>query len=46
MTKAVTMDVDDDGLIDNSGFADQTFDTWIVTGARLVSSPRVLAHGL
>ena len=27
-------DVDGDGLIDNDGFADQTYDAWAVTGAR------------
>jgi non-lysosomal glucosylceramidase len=27
-------DVDGDGLVDNGGFADQTYDAWTVTGAR------------
>ena len=31
---ALRWDVDDDGLIDNAGFADQTFDAWTMTGAR------------
>ncbi|XP_072050997.1 non-lysosomal glucosylceramidase-like [Amphiura filiformis] len=26
-------DIDDDGIIDNSGFPDQTYDAWTVTGA-------------
>lgn len=30
-------DVDGDGLIDNGGFADQTYDAWTVVGARHVS---------
>lgn len=29
-------DLDGDGLIENSGFADQTYDGWTVTGPRLV----------
>ncbi|XP_066273530.1 non-lysosomal glucosylceramidase-like isoform X1 [Branchiostoma lanceolatum] len=33
MTKALTWDTDQDGMIDNSGAADQTYDAWIVTGA-------------
>ncbi|XP_019619561.1 PREDICTED: LOW QUALITY PROTEIN: non-lysosomal glucosylceramidase-like [Branchiostoma belcheri] len=33
MTKALTWDTDEDGMIDNSGAADQTYDAWIVTGA-------------
>ncbi|XP_028416084.1 non-lysosomal glucosylceramidase-like [Dendronephthya gigantea] len=33
MAKAVSQDSDGDGLIDNSGFADQTYDAWIVSGA-------------
>jgi len=31
-----TQDVDGDGIIDNSGFADQTYDAWTVLGARLI----------
>ena len=34
MSTATGQDSDCDGLIDNSGFADQTFDCWVVTGAR------------
>ncbi len=34
MSTATGQDTDCDGLIDNSGFADQTFDCWVVTGAR------------
>ncbi|KAK3097227.1 hypothetical protein FSP39_007733 [Pinctada imbricata] len=30
---ALRWDVDDDGLIDNAGFADQTFDAWTMAGA-------------
>ncbi|XP_046855881.1 non-lysosomal glucosylceramidase-like isoform X2 [Xenia sp. Carnegie-2017] len=32
MAKAVSQDSDGDGLIDNSGFADQTYDAWVVSG--------------
>ncbi|XP_049963211.1 non-lysosomal glucosylceramidase [Schistocerca serialis cubense] len=32
MNKALTWDEDNDGLIENSGFADQTFDAWIMKG--------------
>ncbi|PVD19748.1 hypothetical protein C0Q70_20239 [Pomacea canaliculata] len=31
--KAMTWDRDGDGLIENSGFADQTFDAWVMSGA-------------
>ena len=34
METAKKWDVDDDGIIDNGGFADQTFDAWTMTGAR------------
>jgi non-lysosomal glucosylceramidase len=34
MLKSLAWDVDGDGLIENSGSADQTYDTWIMTGAR------------
>jgi non-lysosomal glucosylceramidase len=34
MKKSLRWDVDGDGIIDNGGFADQTFDAWTVTGAR------------
>jgi uncharacterized protein (DUF608 family) len=27
-------DIDGDGLVDNGGFADQTYDAWTVVGAR------------
>lgn len=27
-------DVDGDGCIENSGFADQTYDVWVMTGTR------------
>lgn len=27
-------DVDGDGIIDNGGYADQTFDAWVMKGAR------------
>ena len=37
MSTATGQDSDCDGLIDNSGFADQTFDCWVVTGARYLS---------
>jgi non-lysosomal glucosylceramidase len=36
MKKCLRWDVDGDGIIDNSGFADQTFDAWTATGARCV----------
>lgn len=29
-----THDTNGDGLIDNGGFADQTYDAWTATGAR------------
>ena len=31
-------DTDGDGIIDNSGFADNTFDCWVVTGPRYGTS--------
>ena len=31
-------DTDGDGIIDNGGFADQTFDAWEMTGARYLKS--------
>lgn len=34
MKKMLTFDVDGDGLIENSGCADQTFDTWVMKGSR------------
>lgn len=33
MDKCLTWDVDNDGLIENSGFADQTYDSWIMFGS-------------
>ena len=36
MEKSLRWDTDNDGVIDNSGFADQTYDAWTVTGARYV----------
>lgn len=36
MEKTLKFDVDGDGLIENSGSPDQTFDTWIMTGSRYV----------
>jgi uncharacterized protein (DUF608 family) len=30
-------DTDGDGLVDNGGFADQTYDAWTVVGARYFS---------
>ena len=30
----MTYDTDGDGLIENSGFADQTYDAWPVSGPR------------
>lgn len=37
MSKTAVYDTDGDGLIENSGFADQTFDAWPVTGPRYLS---------
>ncbi|XP_076443638.1 non-lysosomal glucosylceramidase-like isoform X2 [Babylonia areolata] len=31
--KAISWDKNGDGLIENSGFADQTFDAWVMTGS-------------
>ncbi|XP_022105236.1 non-lysosomal glucosylceramidase-like [Acanthaster planci] len=33
METAKLQDIDDDGLIDNSGMPDQTYDAWVMTGA-------------
>uniref|UniRef100_A0A8C3PBV5 Non-lysosomal glucosylceramidase n=1 Tax=Chrysemys picta bellii TaxID=8478 RepID=A0A8C3PBV5_CHRPI len=33
MDSELKFDTDDDGLIENSGFADQTYDAWVATGA-------------
>ena len=38
INKTLVYDTDGDGLIENSGFADQTFDAWPVTGPRYLSS--------
>ena len=32
-------DTDGDGLVDNGGFADQTYDAWTVVGARYADHP-------
>lgn len=32
MAKCLKWDTDNDGIIENSGFADQTYDTWVMTG--------------
>lgn len=37
MRGALRWDKDGDGLIENGGTADQTYDTWIMTGPRSVS---------
>ena len=34
MEHSLRWDTDNDGIIDNAGFADQTYDAWTVTGAR------------
>lgn len=34
MEKCLRWDSDGDGVIDNAGFADQTFDAWTMKGAR------------
>ena len=34
MERSLRWDTDNDGLIDNGGFADQTYDAWVMTGAR------------
>lgn len=34
MEKSLKFDVDGDGLIENSGSPDQTYDTWVMTGSR------------
>lgn len=35
MDHSATFDEDGDGLIENSGAPDQTYDSWVMTGARL-----------
>jgi len=32
MERSCAFDTDDDGMIENSGYADQTYDTWTQTG--------------
>lgn len=34
MEKSESWDKDGDGLIENSGFPDQTYDSWVMTGPR------------
>lgn len=34
MESELKFDTDNDGLIENGGFADQTYDAWVVNGAR------------
>lgn len=34
MKKTQRFDSDNDGLIENSGSPDQTYDTWVMEGAR------------
>lgn len=34
MESELKFDMDNDGLIENGGFADQTYDAWVVNGAR------------
>jgi non-lysosomal glucosylceramidase len=34
MESELRFDLDGDGLIENSGYADQTYDAWTVTGPR------------
>lgn len=36
MRKSLAYDKDDDGLIENSGEPDETFDTWVMSGTRYV----------
>lgn len=32
MTRSMKFDTDNDGMIENGGYADQTYDTWTATG--------------
>lgn len=34
MDHSITFDKDGDGLIENGGFPDQTYDSWVMTGPR------------
>lgn len=36
MEKAQTWDRDGDGMIENAGFPDQTYDLWTMTGPRYI----------
>lgn len=36
MESEMKFDKDQDGLIENGGYADQTYDAWVTTGPRLV----------
>lgn len=36
MDHSLTFDKDGDGLIENGGFPDQTYDNWVMTGPRQV----------
>ena len=36
MHKSEEFDIDGDGLIENTGSPDQTFDTWVMTGSRYI----------
>ena len=46
MNKTMMYDTDGDGLIENSGFADQTYDAWPVTGPRYRSFLHCVGGGL
>lgn len=35
MESEMKFDKDQDGLIENGGYADQTYDAWVTTGPRL-----------
>lgn len=40
LRRAVSLwDADGDGLIENGGFPDQTYDAWVMTGPRFVALP-------
>ena len=46
MEASLRWDTDNDGIIDNAGFADQTYDAWTVTGARCVGSIDINLGGI
>ena len=46
MEASLRWDTDNDGIIDNAGFADQTYDAWTVTGARCVGSLHINLGGI